>query len=111
MLIVVLLMFVSGLPLQEIPTAQKRYQKCQGWEAYQEYLRRTSILFPVPPAIYTRMPNFLKRTVLLEFPMYVFKPSMEDEAERRKSRDGNEVETPRGSESGLTGGHYSGNRI
>ena len=83
----VLLMFVSGLPLQEVPNAKKRYQKARNWEGYQEYLRKTSILFPIPPKIYAPMPKFLKRTLFLEFPMYVFTPSEEDEQERRKSLD------------------------
>jgi hypothetical protein len=89
-------MFLSGLTLQEIPNAKKRYQKCQNWEAYSEYLRRTSILYPIPPAIYAPMPTFLKRTLFLEFPIYVFHPTQEDDEERRKSRD-----TQRGSEAGL----------
>ena len=96
-------MFVSGLPLQEVPNAQKRYQKSQNWEGYQVYLHRTSILYPIPPTIYVHMPTFLKRTIFLEFPMYVFNPSTEDEEERRKStdeRDG-QSDTPRGSEAGL----------
>jgi hypothetical protein len=91
-------MFVSGLPLQEVPNAKKRYEKSQNWEAYREYLRRTSIIYPLPPAVYAPMPTFLKRTVFLEFPMYVFDPSAED------GRTGSEGvnDTPRGSESRLT---------
>ena len=98
-------MFVSGLPLQEIPNAQKRYQKSLNWEGYQEYLRRTSILIPLPPAIYAPMPVWLKRTLLLEFPMYVFNPTKDDDEERRKSRDerNERGESPRGGNVGLTG--------
>jgi hypothetical protein len=82
----VLLLFLSGLPLQEVPNAKKRYQKLQNWEEYNGYLRRTSILFPIPPSIYAPIPTFFKRTVLLEFPMYVFQPSEADEVERTKNR-------------------------
>jgi hypothetical protein len=81
------LFFLSGLPLQEVPNAKKRYQKSQNWEGYSEYLRRTSIFFLIPPVIYAPLPTFIKRTILLEFPIYVFLPSKEDEGERRKSRD------------------------
>jgi hypothetical protein len=94
----VLLMFLSGLPLQEVPNAKKRYTKNQNWEAYSEYLRRTSILYPIPPAMYAPMPTFLKRTIFLELPLYVFKPSEEDEQERRKNTNG---DVPRGSDAPL----------
>ena len=108
--VLVLLMFVSGLPLQEIPNAQKRYQKSLNWESYQSYLHKTSILIPLPLAIYAPMPVWLKRTLLLEFPMYVFNPTKDDEEQRRRSRDerdgqdAQEDNTPRGSNVGLTHG-------
>lgn len=98
LLISVLLMFLSGLPLQEVPNAKKRYTKNQNWQAYSEYLRRTSILYPIPPAIYAPMPTFLKRIIFLELPLYVFKPSEEDEQERRKNTNG---DVPRGSDAPL----------
>jgi hypothetical protein len=95
-------MFLSGLPLQEVPNAKKRYQKSQNWEAYSQYLRQTSILYPIPPAIYTPLPTFLKRTIFLEFPMYVYNPSMEDEQQRKKTQAINsDGGTPRGSGAGL----------
>jgi len=77
-----LLMFVSGLTLQERPGAKKRYEKGQHWEEYARYLNRTSILIPFPPQIYEKLPTILKRTIFLEFPIYVFDPS--------KHSDGNE---------------------
>src|SRR5271168_367353 len=67
-----LLLFLSGLPLSERPGAKKRYEKGENWDAYARYLKRTSILIPFPPQIYEKMPIFLKRTIFLEFPMYVF---------------------------------------
>ncbi|KAK8219876.1 hypothetical protein M8818_000850 [Zalaria obscura] len=70
----VLLLFVSGLPLQERPGAKKRFEKGQGWPEYRDYLDRTSILIPLPPWLYRRVPVWLKRTVLLEWPIYVFDP-------------------------------------
>jgi len=70
-----LLMFISGLTLQERPGAKKRYEKGNNWPAYERYLHRTSILIPFPPQIYAKFPVILKRTVFLEFPIYVFDPT------------------------------------
>lgn len=70
-----LLMFISGLPLSERPGSKKRYEAGTNWDAYARYLNRTSILIPFPPQLYERMPTFLKRTVFLEFPMYMFDPA------------------------------------
>jgi steroid 5-alpha reductase family enzyme len=71
----VLLMFVSGLTLSERPGAKKRYEAGTNWPAYQDYLERTSILIPFPPVLYKPLPVFLKRTLFLEFPIYVFDPA------------------------------------
>jgi len=66
-----LMMFVSGLPLQERPGAKKRYEKCNHWPEYKQWTERTSMLVPFPPQLYSEMPTILKRTIFLEFPMYV----------------------------------------
>lgn len=76
----ILLMFVSGLTLQERPGAKKRYEKNNHWEEYARYLNRTSILIPFPPQIYEKLPTILKRTVFLEFPIYVFDPAKHSDA-------------------------------
>lgn len=70
-----LLLFVSGLTLSERPGAKKRYESGQNWEAYARYLNRTSILIPFPPRIYEHLPIFIKRTIFLDFPIYVFDPA------------------------------------
>ncbi|KJZ77523.1 hypothetical protein HIM_03247 [Hirsutella minnesotensis 3608] len=70
-----LLMFVSGLPLSERPKAKSRYENGNNWTEYKHWLDRTSILIPFPPQLYAKMPVFLKRTVFLEFPIYVFDPA------------------------------------
>lgn len=70
-----LLMFVSGLTLSERPKAKQRYEKDNNWDGYKRWLDRTSILIPFPPGLYAKMPTFLKRTVFLEFPLYVFDPA------------------------------------
>ncbi|RKF54652.1 putative 3-oxo-5-alpha-steroid 4-dehydrogenase protein [Golovinomyces cichoracearum] len=70
----ILLMFVSGLTLAERPAARRRYEEDQNWEEYAHYLNRTSILIPLPPSLYAKLPVLLKRTLFLEFPIYVFDP-------------------------------------
>jgi steroid 5-alpha reductase family enzyme len=70
----VLLMPVSGLPLSEQPGAKRRYENGSNWDTHVRYVGRTSILIPFPPQTYARLPTWIKRTVLLEFPMYVFDP-------------------------------------
>ncbi|RDB20823.1 hypothetical protein Hypma_011952 [Hypsizygus marmoreus] len=79
---VLLLMFASGVPSAEKPQAKKFYLMAHGpdapeersnaWRQYQAYLKKTSILIPLPPALYVRLPELVKRTVLLDFPMYRF---------------------------------------
>ncbi|KAK4702709.1 hypothetical protein P7C70_g3520, partial [Phenoliferia sp. Uapishka_3] len=100
--ITLLLFFVSGLPLAEKPTAKKYYLMSHGqnplpgdkWADYKAYLSRTSILFPIPPPLYRHLPGIMKRTVLLDFPMFKFDEHADGpaavEEERRKSAAGGE---------------------
>ncbi|KAF9457199.1 DUF1295-domain-containing protein [Collybia nuda] len=84
---VLLLMFASGLPTAEKPQAKKYYMMANGpdaqvehfnaWRNYQEYLRKTSILVPMPPVLYKSLPGCIKRTILLDFPMYEFHEAKE----------------------------------
>lgn len=69
-----LLLFVSGVPLSERPKTKARYESDNNWQAYERWLDRTGILIPFPPQLYEKMPTILKRTIFLEFPMYVFDP-------------------------------------
>jgi hypothetical protein len=78
----ILLMFVSGLTLQERPGAKKLYEKNNHWEDYARYLNRTSILIPFPPQIYEKLPTILKRTIFLEFPIYVFDPAKHSDSSK-----------------------------
>ena len=80
-----LLLFVSGLTLQERPGAKKRYESGNHWESFSRYTRRTSILIPFPPQLYEPMPTVFKRTLFLEFPIYVFDPAKH--ADQSKVRD------------------------
>lgn len=86
----VLLMFVSGLPLQERPGAKKRYENGDHWESFKQYTQRTSILIPFPPALYEKVPTFLKRTVFLEFSMYVFDPKKHADMSKVREREAEE---------------------
>ncbi|KAH6711349.1 hypothetical protein BKA61DRAFT_521979 [Leptodontidium sp. MPI-SDFR-AT-0119] len=81
----ILLMFVSGLTLQERPGAKKRYEKNNHWEKYSRYLNRTSILIPFPPQIYSKLPTIIKRTIFLEFPIYVFDPAKHSDVGKGQS--------------------------
>ena len=83
----VLLLFVSGLTLQERPGAKKRYEAGTNWEAYSRYLHRTSILIPLPPQLYAPMPTILKRTIFLEWPIYVFDPAKHADQSKLHARD------------------------
>jgi hypothetical protein len=95
-----LLMFVSGLTLQERPGAKKRYEKGVQWPEYERYLHRTSILIPFPPQLYARLPVILKRTLFLEFPIYVFDAKHADES-RDQARSAEEGQVRRSDEQGL----------
>jgi len=85
-----LLLFVSGLPLQERPSAKKRYEKGEGWPEYQKYLRETSILFPMPRSVWRNMPTWVKRTAGFEWPIYVFDPTKHADHNKVRERDAEE---------------------
>lgn len=77
-----ILIFGSGIPTSEKPQAKRIYilshkegasdEEVQGWVAYKEYLRSTSILFPIPRPIYRPLPTFIKKYILLDLPMFHF---------------------------------------
>lgn len=85
-----LLMFVSGLTLQERPGAKKRYESGNHWESFKSYTERTSILIPFPPQLYKSLPTILKRTVFLEFPIYVFDPAKDADQSKVQQREAEE---------------------
>ncbi|KIW57179.1 hypothetical protein PV05_05770 [Exophiala xenobiotica] len=103
-----LLLFVSGLTLQERPGAKKRFEKDgpdgDTWVRYKDWLDRTSILIPMPPAVWRRLPTAVKRTVGCEWPIYVFKPEREADmksVQRRTEEEGRQrVESQHGLKSG-----------
>lgn len=71
------LLFFSGIPTAERPQARRVYLcgDANAWAAYQSYLDDTSILIPIPPVLYRRLPKVVKRTILLDFPFYQFDQS------------------------------------
>ncbi|KAF2626964.1 DUF1295-domain-containing protein [Macroventuria anomochaeta] len=85
-----LLMFVSGLTLQERPGAKERYEKGNNWPEYARWLNRTSILIPYPPQLYEKMPVLLKRTIFFEFPIYVFDPAKHADQSKVQDRGAKE---------------------
>lgn len=109
LLTMLLLFFLSGLPTAEKPAAQKSFllsypadktdsssnihdlrPQNDAWAQYKAYLSRTSIFFPIPPSLYRPLPEFVKRTVLLDFPLYRFDEEKDGrkalEEERKKNR-------------------------
>jgi hypothetical protein len=42
------------------------------WKNYKTFLERTSILIPIPPAIYKPIPKVIKSTLLFDYPFYKF---------------------------------------
>lgn len=85
-----LLLFVSGLTLQERPGAKKRYESGNHWPAYKAYTERTSILVPFPPQLYVRVPTWLKRSLFLEWPIYVFDPEKHADVDKVREREAEE---------------------
>lgn len=64
--ITLLLLFVSGIPINEQSADEKHGMK----DEYRLYKQRTSVLVPFPPALYSKLPDVLKKTVMLDFPTY-----------------------------------------
>lgn len=105
-----LLLFLSGIPLAEKPTQQKYFLMSHGpdktgdlepwheqtesdpWDRMKAFRKRTSLLIPMPPSVYKRIPTFLKRTVLFDFPQYNFDENKDGtkaikDAENKKNDD------------------------
>ncbi|XP_017237457.1 uncharacterized protein LOC108210606 isoform X3 [Daucus carota subsp. sativus] len=61
-----LLLFVSGIPLLEV-SADKKFGNV---DAYRMYKETTSPLIPLPPVVYGKLPSWIKKVFLFEFPLY-----------------------------------------
>ena len=89
-------MFGSGIPTSEKPMAKKFYLLSHGpnaedrdvnvWAEYKAYLRKTSVLIPIPPGFYRPLPAIIKKTLLLDFPMYQFDEATDGVAAIEESR-------------------------
>ncbi len=102
----ILLLFVSGLTLQERPGAKKKFEADgpdgQKWTQYKTWLDSTSILVPLPQAVWKSLPTAIKRTVGCEWPMYVFVPEKHADTAKVRERQAEEGGT-RGSEQSQEG--------
>ncbi|KAG6549943.1 hypothetical protein Mapa_008454 [Marchantia paleacea] len=70
-----ILLFLSGIPLLE-SSADKRYMSNAN---YRQYKKVTSILIPLPPAVYGNLPLWFKQLFLFEFPFYSSKVTADEE--------------------------------
>lgn len=55
-------------------------------------VHRTSILIPIPPALYAPIPSFIKSTLLFDFPFYKFNGEGEDAKKAVDEQRGQEEE-------------------
>lgn len=89
-LLCTLLLFVSGLTLQERQSAKKKYESDgpdgEGWLQFKRWTEQTSILVPMPPALWKALPRAAKGTVGFEWPMYVFIPEKHADMAKVKGR-------------------------
>jgi hypothetical protein len=91
------------MPTAEKPTAKKFFMQSSStdeskrddgfaWNNYKNYLSKTSILFPIPPAIYRPLPRWVKTWALLDLPIYRFdekkdgQQAIEEEKHKRERR-------------------------
>ncbi|KIV90689.1 hypothetical protein PV10_05317 [Exophiala mesophila] len=85
-----LLLFVSGLTLQERPGAKKKFEDDgpdgPNWTRYKQWLDTTSILIPMPKTMWTALPIAVKRTIGAEWPIYVFVPERDVDPKKLQER-------------------------
>lgn len=61
-------------PISEAAPLSAQQPVNNAWENYKQYLAETSILIPLPPVLYRRLPEWVKHTILLDWPMYAYEP-------------------------------------
>ncbi|OAE25293.1 hypothetical protein AXG93_4620s1070 [Marchantia polymorpha subsp. ruderalis] len=61
-----MLLFVTGIPVLESTADQVHGSNAQ----YRLYKQNTSVLIPLPPALYGKLPRWCKTVFLLDFPFY-----------------------------------------
>ncbi|KAF8517929.1 DUF1295-domain-containing protein [Hysterangium stoloniferum] len=82
LLTTVILLFGSGIPTAEKPTAERFFilahapsscdQYPDAWTKYKAYLHSTSILIPLPPTLYRPLPTAMKTWLLLDLPIFMY---------------------------------------
>ena len=89
-LLCVLLLFVSGLTLQERSGGKKKFENDgpdgEKWKKYKKWTERTSMLVPMPSSLWNRLPVVLKRTIGFEWLIYVFVPERDADVTKVKSQ-------------------------
>jgi hypothetical protein len=75
LLTMVLLLFMSGIPTAEGPNQARFMRDPTSAARYLAYRERTSVLWPLPPAVYVRLPLACKRVCCCEFRMYEYDPA------------------------------------
>lgn len=66
-----LLMYVSGVPLAE-QRYDKKFAKSQ---EYWDYKEETSVLVPMPPSVFGKLPHVVKKVFFCEYDFYTTHPS------------------------------------
>jgi hypothetical protein len=110
----VIILFLSGVPLAEKPSQEKYYLMSYGveggkslepfgktqhetdpWKRMVGYRERTSILLPLPPQLYKPLPRFVKTFLLFDIPLYRFDENKDGPAaienEKKKHNQGDEA--------------------
>lgn len=81
-----ILLFFSGMPLGE-KSNDKKYGANPGSD-YWEYKRRTSILIPMPPSIFSKLPSLIKFLLFFEWPLYTYTSGENQEVLTQEDPDG-----------------------
>lgn len=94
-LLATLLLFVSGLTLQERPGGRKKFEADgpdgPAWRQWKEWTERTSILLPMPSAVWMKLPRIVKSTMGFEWPIYHFIPEKHADLDKvRRQQRGQE---------------------
>lgn len=61
-----ILLFVSGIPILEQNADKKHGMK----EEYKAFKKATSVLLPIPPKLYVKFPESIKKSILLDWKLY-----------------------------------------
>ncbi|ORY05850.1 DUF1295-domain-containing protein [Basidiobolus meristosporus CBS 931.73] len=88
-----ILLFLSGLPYVEKPTQKKFYESAE-FSSYQDYLNSTSILIPMPPSIFARLPFWVKQVFFFEWPLYHYSPAWEANVSSQRIYSTEDLEAP-----------------